>query len=127
MKIGEIRCLFLSCYYQGRTPLLSLGPSWPFSIFLLFFGGFITGFFAFMISLLNNPESWKIYIMAIMLSINWLLLFSGILGNPGIAQSIIDHKLKQQLGKSDSAKKVDEGDNETEGSRHEFTEDQKSN
>ena len=127
MKIGEIRCLFLSCYYQGRTPFLSIGPSWPFTIFLIFFGFFITGFFTFMISLLNRPDSWKISTMVVMLSINWLLLFSGILGNPGIAQSIIDHKLKQQLGKSDSAKKVDEGDNEVEGSKHEETEDQRRN
>ena len=68
--------------------------------------------------------------MGTMLSLNWFLLFSGILGNPGIPQSIIDYKLKTQLGKSDSSKKVDEGDNEAEGSESsklEETEDQKAN
>lgn len=79
MKIGEVKCLFLSCYYQGRTPILSLGPSWPFTLFLIFFGLFITGFFVFMISLMQSQYSWKVYMMASMLVINWLFLFAGIL------------------------------------------------
>lgn len=54
MKVGEIKCLFLSCYYGGRSPLLSLGPSWPFTFFLLFFGGIIFIYFCFMLSMAKN-------------------------------------------------------------------------
>ena len=54
MKIGEIKCIFLSCFNRGRSPFLSLGPSWPFTLFLLVLGGLIFGYFVMMISLAQD-------------------------------------------------------------------------
>lgn len=49
MEIGAIRCLFLSCFDRGQSPLLSLGPSWPFTCFLLGFAMMILCYFVVMI------------------------------------------------------------------------------
>ena len=49
MKIGEIKCIFLSCYYRGRSPLITLGPSWPFTSVLILLACLITGYFYMMI------------------------------------------------------------------------------
>lgn len=84
MKVGEIKCLFLSCYYGGRSPLLSLGPSWPFTFFLLFFGGVIFVYFAFMLSMAKNKESWLFLTAEAGVVFNVFVLFAGILKNPGI-------------------------------------------
>ena len=51
MRIGEIHCIFLSCFYRGRSPVLTLGPSWPFTLFLLLLGTLIAGYFTMMIEM----------------------------------------------------------------------------
>ena len=49
MLVGEIHCIFLSCWNRGRSPFLSLGPSWPFTLFLLLLAALILGYFYMML------------------------------------------------------------------------------
>jgi len=97
--VGNIYCYFCKFYKQGRKPLFSIGPSWPFTIGLLAFAFMAFIYFIWMISLLKIIDT-KIRIGAfIVLSTNILALLSGILKNPGIPQQVIDNILKNQLGK----------------------------
>jgi len=94
-KVGEIWCLFVSCYYQGRSPLLSIGPSWPFTIFLLFFAALILGYFLLMMSMAGDTNPLHEAFCYFMIGCNLKLLFAGILKNPGIPQIYIDKLLKE--------------------------------
>ena len=49
MRVGAIHCLFLSCFNKGRSPIISLGPSWPFTLFLLLLATLILGYFTMML------------------------------------------------------------------------------
>ena len=100
MSIGAIRCLFLSCYDRGQSPFLTLGPSWPFTCFLLCFAGMILAYFLVMINMANNPNPTHLTICYFGLGINLLILFAGILGNPGIPKQVTKRLLKERLGKS---------------------------
>ena len=111
MKVGEIKCLFLSCYYSGRSPLLSLGPSWPFTLFLLFFGAMICFYFLMMMSMATGGNPYHVIFCYSGIALNLLLLFGGILKNPGIPQIYIDKLLKNQMGKGE--KEGDEADEES--------------
>ena len=84
MKVGEVKCLFLSCYYSGRSPLLTLGPSWPFTCFIVFFAAMIFVYFMVMLSMAGEQAGNKVYISYAGLLMNVLVLFAGILKNPGI-------------------------------------------
>ena len=100
MSIGAIRCLFLSCYDRGQSPILTLGPSWPFTCFLLGFAGMIFAYFSIIINYASNPNVIHLYIVYAGLALNLLLLFTGILKNPGIPKKFIKRLLKERLGKS---------------------------
>jgi len=50
---------------------------------------------------------WKIVLLIFLILGNLLALIMGILMNPGVAQSVIDYKLKERMGKSE------EGEDET--------------
>ena len=90
MMVGQIKCLFVSWFKRGRKPLLSIGPSWPFTIGLLTFAFLALFYFLWMLSLLQIVNI-KIRLVAISLMfVNIGFLFRGILQNPGIPQSIID-------------------------------------
>ena len=95
MNIGEIKCLFLSCYYGGRSPFLTLGPSWPFTIFLVFFGCLILGYFLLMMSMAEGGNVYHIAFCYFTIGLNLFLLFGGILKNPGIPQIYVDKQLKK--------------------------------
>lgn len=84
MKVGEVKCLFLSCWYEGRSPLLTLGPSWPFTCFILLFAGMIMCYFLLMLSMCGPAAGNNVYYSYAGLTINMLTLFAGILKNPGI-------------------------------------------
>ena len=106
MKIGEIKCLFLSCFNRGRSPVLSLGPSWPFTLFLLGLAAMIFFYFYMMIQLGDaKAHPYHKFWVYFCVSLNLLTLFTGILQNPGIPQRHIDRLLKEQMGKGE-----DEGD-----------------
>ena len=85
MKIGEIKCVFLSCFNRGRSPFLTLGPSWPFTTVLIALGLVIFGYFFFMINMAADKASLlhTIWCYAC-ISVNLLVMFQGILKNPGI-------------------------------------------
>lgn len=69
---------------MGRSPLLTLGPSWPFTFVLLMIGGMIFTYFMLMLNMgdvQNGPMLWLSYTT---IAINVYMLFGGILKNPGI-------------------------------------------
>jgi len=84
MKVGEIKCLFVSCFNGGRSPLISLGPSWPFTLFLLGFACMIFIYFCFMLSMAKRRDTFMFVLAEAGLVFNLLMLFTGILKNPGI-------------------------------------------
>ena len=84
MKVGEIKCLFLSCFNQGRSPIISLGPSWPFTLFLLGFGCLIFVYFCFMLSMARRRDTVMFILAEMGLAVNIITLWAGILKNPGI-------------------------------------------
>ena len=79
---------------MGKSPFLTLGPSWPFTIFLLCLSAFILVYFLVMIKM-ANIEGICLILSYTSISINLALLFGGNLVNPGIPQAIIDYKLKE--------------------------------
>ena len=94
LKIGEIHCLFISCFRQGKSPLLSIGPSWPFTPIILIFAGMITTYFLCLIIYMGqNGNEVHLVICYIGVAINMLCLFVGILKNPGIPQKFIENRL----------------------------------
>ena len=102
MEIGAIKCLFLSCYDRGQSPFLSLGPSWPFTCFLLGFALMILVYFVVMIKMASNPNTVHLYACYLGLATNLFVLFAGILKNPGIPSAVVKRLLKERLGKSQS-------------------------
>ncbi len=103
LKIGEIKCVFLSCWDLGRSPILTLGPSWPFSLILLGLAAFILVFFLILLSIAQTNDTSLRFITYTGIFLNLLSLFGGILWNPGMPQAIIDRKLKEQLGKGEGS------------------------
>ena len=97
MKIGEIKCIFLSCYYRGRSPLITLGPSWPFTSVLILLACLITGYFYMMIHISGaKADPWHMLWCKSCIVANIALLVGGIFKNPGIPQRHIDRLLKEQ-------------------------------
>ena len=84
LMVGSIRCYFFSFFQQGRKPLLSIGPSWPFTLGLLAFAGFAFVYFLWMLYLLQVTNA-KVKAGALVYMVsNVLMLLTGILKNPGI-------------------------------------------
>ena len=101
MNIGEVKCLFLSCFYQGRSPILTLGPSWPFTFILLLLSLLILGYFYMMLKLGENGHPLHLFWCRLCVVGNLLCLLAGILKNPGIPQRHIDRILKEKMGKGE--------------------------
>ena len=74
--------------------MLTLGPSWPFSLFLIFFAGMILAYFMLMLSMCGEAAGNKVYFSYAGIAANLLVLVAGILKNPGIPQKVIDRILK---------------------------------
>ena len=55
--VGEMMCIFCSCYRRGTFPVCSLGPSWPFTIILMLFASFCLFFLGFMMSVLYQSKT----------------------------------------------------------------------
>ena len=69
---------------MGRSPLLTLGPSWPFTIFLVLIGVMIFFYFMILIHACGIENNVFYYVMYIGLAINVAMLFGGVLKNPGM-------------------------------------------
>lgn len=87
--------MFLSFYKKGRFPICSIGPSWGFTIGLLFFAGMCGGFMGFMISQISDAHLTLKYIAIFSIVINLYLLFGGICGDPGIKKETYLHYTKK--------------------------------
>ena len=96
-KVGKIRCLFVSCFYGGRAPLLTLGPDWPYSTFILLFAAMILAYFCVILHIVTESVGRLAWIQYCGIALNLGLLFAGILKNPGIPQTLIDRLLKRRL------------------------------
>ncbi len=57
MKVGQITCLFVKFFKNGRKPFMSIGPSWPFTIGLLTFAFGAFFYFLWMLTLLKILDS----------------------------------------------------------------------
>jgi hypothetical protein len=79
MYVGNIKCLFVSWFKRGRKPLLSIGPSWPFTIGLLTFAFCAFFYFLWMFSLLKVVDSRVRLGAIIVMFVNIGFLFAGIL------------------------------------------------
>ena len=109
MKIGEIKCIFLSCWYRGRSPFITLGPSWPFTSVLILLACLISGYFYMMIQISGQKaDPWHMLWCQTCIGANIGLLIGGILKNPGIPQRHIDRLLKEQQGKGEDDEEVSE-------------------
>ena len=86
--------LFFSCYKKGKFPICSIGPSWPFTIGLMVFALMCLGFLICMLTLLDENQATFWWITVASITINLLLLFGGILGDPGVHQSTYLHYTK---------------------------------
>ena len=103
-KVGELRCLFLSCFRKGRFPICSIGPSWPFTMGLLMFALFCLGYLLFMVSLIYETNFNLAVISVILIIVNLAFLFGGILADPGVHESIYLNYTKEKYGgKSEGA------------------------
>ncbi len=113
LMVGNIRCFFFKFFKNGRSPLFSIGPSWPFTIGLLTFAFGALVYFLWMLYLLRILDGkMKALALGLMLG-NLAMLFAGILKNPGIPQSLIDKILKEQLGKREGHGGITSGDLES--------------
>lgn len=97
LMVGQVTCLFVKYYRHGRRPLLSIGPSWPFTIGLLVFAFGAFFYFLWMLTLLQVLDIRVKGIVLSLMALNICMLLTGILKNPGIPQSVIDRKLKDQM------------------------------
>jgi len=84
LKIGEIKCLFLSWWDYGRSPFITLGPSWPYTIFLLVLGIMIFIYFIIMLKMAAIENTMYRIVTYTGITINIIMLFGGILKNPGM-------------------------------------------
>ena len=77
-------CFYLSCYQNGKFPIFSIGPSWPFTIGLLFFALMCLGYLSFLlIKVFAKHPTWC-YPSFGLIIINLILLAMGILQDPGV-------------------------------------------
>ena len=78
--------------------MFSIGPNWALMLVLIAFAFMIVSYFGFMLSFFKVPLYMKL-IMTVMIIANLTAMAVGMLKNPGIPQSVIDLKLKQQMGR----------------------------
>ena len=89
LMVGKIKCFFASWFNHGRTPLLSIGPSWPFTIGLIAFAIGATTYFLVLLSIYNTINAYLKLIFYFEIVLNLGMLFAGILKNPGIPDEYV--------------------------------------
>ena len=82
--VGNMLCLFCSCYKLGRFPVGSIGPSWGFTICLLLLVGLFIGCILYMMQL-QEVETWNYFILAVTFTLNLTFMISGIIADPGVS------------------------------------------
>ena len=70
---------------MGQSPILTLGPSWPFTFILLGLAAVILVLFAVLLTIAQtNDTSYLRPISYVGIFLNLIALFGGILWNPGM-------------------------------------------
>ena len=82
--VGNLLCLFCSCYKLGRFPVCSIGPSWAFTICLIWLAGLFIGCILYMMQL-QDVDTWNYYIVSVTFTLNLTLMVSGIIADPGVS------------------------------------------
>ena len=87
--VGNLKCVFLSFYLHGKSPIVSLGPHWRHTIALVIFS-FLCQLYCVVllshISFKNNPIG--CIISGFLCFINLLLMYATILSEPGVPASV---------------------------------------
>ena len=91
-KVGEIQCLFLSFYKNGRYPFLSAGPSFCPCTCLFAFGCIVFSFFMTATRAMYDVTGAKnFYILCTFTQVlNFTFMLLGMCCDPGIPKSVID-------------------------------------
>ena len=93
-KIGEINCLFLSSYKDGRIPFMNVGPSKGPMVFMIFFALFCLGYLVNMIMMFQKYNLVTASIAYFTVTANFVLFLRTMCGNPGIKPCIYEHYFK---------------------------------
>ena len=97
--IGEMRCLFLSCYKNGIIPVCSIGPSYLFTLGLFVFVLLCLAYLLFMLYIVKDKHPRLAGSSACLIALNLAVLLHGILGDPGIKPKIYQNYAKRHLEK----------------------------
>ena len=98
LQVGYVKCLFLSFYDRGRSPIITIGPHYPLTIVLVIFGTLFYFFFQVLLETFAkaaNPN--HLNFCYFLQTINILTAFVCFLKNQGIPQAFILRMLKNQL------------------------------
>ena len=97
-RIGEMSCLFLSFYREGKYPFCNVGPSRGPMVFMLVFAGFVTGYLYVLIQMFAESYPRGQYLAYLSMFINVVLFFLTMCGDPGIEDVIYEHYYKTRYG-----------------------------
>ena len=97
-RIGEVSCLFVSWYKDGRFPLINIGPSRGPMVFLLLFSAFCLGYMVVLVNSFFNKNKTQGMISYASILLNLFLFFSCMCKDPGINESIYLHYIKIRYG-----------------------------
>lgn len=96
-NIGSLSCFFLSFYKGGTFPIISIGPSWPFTIGMLIFVALCVAYLLYMMTMIGEfKKLWHTSFTFII--INLLILARAICGEPGIKENVYLNHIKRNLG-----------------------------
>ena len=93
-KIGEVNCLFVDWYKDGKIPIINVGPSKGPMVFLILFAGFCLGYLLFMITAIWPYQKLIGTMCFIPVTINLIVFFKCMLGDSGIKERIFHHYIK---------------------------------
>jgi hypothetical protein len=111
--VGEMYCLFLSCWKQGRFPICSIGPSWPFTIGLICFASMVLCFMIAMMYMIEDTAGYMRKVAGTCILFNLLLLLGGIFGDPGVKPETYLHYTKNWFSGGKDLYDTDSSDENT--------------
>ena len=97
-RIGEMNCLFLSCYQNGKFPICNIGPSRGPMVFLIIFAGFCFGYCVVLVKAFAPYNHLTAAISCFSLIINLIIFFMAMCKDPGIEDVIYEHYFKTRYG-----------------------------
>ena len=88
-NVGNLKCVFLSFYYNGKYPIVSIGPHWRFTIALIIFS-FLCQLYCFVLLSYISFNKCPIgcLLSGFLSFINLLLMYATILCEPGVPASV---------------------------------------